>query len=117
MAKTAPAKLGTKAAKVWRDVTASYELRSDELRVLEDACREIDLVERLEDDLAGAELTVRGSQGQPVANPLVQEIRQHRTVIARLLGTLKLPEAESAPSGARSASARDAANARWRRGA
>lgn len=117
-AKKAPEKLGAKARALWADVTGKYDLRSDELRVLEDACREIDLVERIESELRDGDLVVRGSQGQPVASPLVQEVRQHRAVLARLLGSLKLPDDEGgAGEGSQSAAARSAAAARWGRGA
>lgn len=112
-----PEGLGSKALVVWSEVSDAYDLRVDELRVLEDACREIDLIERLEAELRGAELIVVGSMGQPVANPLVQELRQHRGVLARLLGWLKLPDEEAPAKGNASASARQAAMARWGRGA
>lgn len=118
MAKTtAPAKLGTKARKVWTDINATYDLRADELRILEDACREIDLIERLEKELVGAKLIVLGSMKQPVANPLVQEIRQHRGTLKSLFGALDLPDDPAEPAPSRSTSAREAAAARWRRGA
>lgn len=112
----APAGLGAKAKKVWSEITSVYDLRADELRILEDACREIDLIERLESELKGAELVVSGSMGQPVVSPLVQELRQHRGVLARLLTCLKLPDDEPG-AGERSSSARTAAMARWGRGA
>jgi hypothetical protein len=113
----APAKLGAKARRIWRSITDTYELRADELRVLEDACREVDLIERLEEALDGADLIVHGSQGQPVANPLVQELRQHRGTLKALLGSLKLPDEDGRQAESRSSSARAAAQARWRRGA
>ncbi|MEU0847726.1 hypothetical protein ABZ387_07125 [Streptomyces flaveolus] len=112
-----PEGLGAKALVVWNEISGGYDLRVDELRVLEDACREIDLIERLEGELRGAELIVVGSMGQPVANPLVQELRQHRGVLARLLGWLKLPDEEEPAKNNASASARQAAMARWGRGA
>lgn len=112
-----PVGLGAKAKRVWTEITEAYDLRIDELRVLEDACREIDLIERLESELKGADLVVSGSMGQPVASPLVQELRQHRSVLARLLGWLKLAEVEDPAASSPSASARQAAMARWGRGA
>lgn len=112
-----PEGLGDKALVVWTEIAGNYDLRIDELRVLEDACREIDLIERLEGELLHADLIVTGSMGQPVASPLVQELRQHRGVLARLLGWLKLPDEEAPAKGAASASARQAAMARWGRGA
>ncbi|MBP2341112.1 hypothetical protein JOF41_007366 [Saccharothrix coeruleofusca] len=124
MANSRPANLGAKARAVWDDITGSFDLRADERRVLEDCCREIDLIERLEAELRGADLVVQGSMGQPVSSPLVTEIRQHRSTLARLFAALKLPEdAGSADQAAqdRSSSARKAAQARWgtgkRRGA
>lgn len=117
----APTGLSTSTAAFWRKITGTYELRGDELRVLEDACREMDLIERMEKELrkAGAKLVVAGSMGQPTANPLLTEVRQHRAVLARLLGSLKLPDEDDlAVPASRSTSARAAANARWgKRGA
>jgi hypothetical protein len=114
---TAPTKLGKNSRKLWNETTEKYDLRPDELRVLEDACRQMDLVDRLEDALVGASLIVEGSQRQPVANPLVTEIRQHRATLQRLLGALKLPDEDGRATKSRSESAREAANARWRRSA
>lgn len=113
----APDGLGARGAGLWSEVTGSYTLRSDELVVLEDACREADLVARLEAELASAELMVVGSMGQPVVNPLVAELRQHRSTFAKLAAQLKLPDEPGAAAGDRSTSARAAAVARWSRGA
>ena len=110
-----PAKLGAKARKVWTETTKGFTLRQDELTVLEDACREIDLIDRMEAEVASSGLIVKGSQGQPVANPLVTEIRQHRMVAQRLLASLKLPEDAEESAAKRSATMREVANARWKR--
>ena len=45
---TAPTKLGVKGRKLWTSIAGKYVLRADELRTLEDACREADLVEKME---------------------------------------------------------------------
>jgi hypothetical protein len=117
-AKTAPAGLKTAGGNLWNDIASSYELRADEMRVLEDAAREADLIATLDEGMSGASLLVRGSQGQEVINPLISELRQHRSTLASLLRQLKLPEENGAAAGERSTSARAAANARWsRRGA
>ncbi|MBF6328744.1 hypothetical protein [Nocardia transvalensis] len=108
----APKGLDASGRKLWKDVTSAYKLRADELRVLESACRETDLLARLEEQMPAEELIVTGSQGQPVINPLVPELRQHRTTLAALLRQLKLPDANDT-SEARSTQARAAANARW----
>lgn len=111
-----PAGLGVRAAQLWQDIVEEQELRTDELRVLEDACREVDLIERMHAELQGAPLVVKGSMGQDVANPLVQELRQHRALVARLLGSLKLSDDEDQgrDAQARSSQARKAALTRWR---
>jgi hypothetical protein len=109
-----PKGLAESGAALWSEITGTYKLRPDELRVLVDACREADWIDRLEDALVGAELTVRGSQGQPVANPLLSELRQKRQVLKSLLGSLRLPDAEGeAPSS--SEAGRALVNQRWRR--
>jgi hypothetical protein len=111
-----PAKLGRAGRELWRSIIPTYDLRPDEVRLLADACREADIVQRLEDELADAPLMVKGSQGQLVASPLVSEVRQHRSVLAALLKSLKLPDS---PAGAQQKSAlvseqaRAAARARW----
>ncbi|MFD8336781.1 hypothetical protein ACFV42_29530 [Streptomyces solisilvae] len=88
-----PAKLGAAGRRLWREIVERYELRPDEARILGDACREADIVERLEAELADAPLMVKGSMGQLVAPPLVSEARQHRSVLVALLKSLKLPDA------------------------
>lgn len=98
---------------LWKDITGKYGLRADELRVLEAACREADLIDRIESMMPDEELIVSGSQGQPVINPLVPELRQHRTTLAGLLRQLKLPDDAAGDAEARSTAARAAANARW----
>lgn len=113
----APTKLGPKAKRLWVEVTGTYDLRVDELRILEDACREVDLVERLELEFRSEDTMVKGSMGQLVASPLLQELRQHRAVLARLLGMLKLPDEDGRAQESVSNAARKAANARWGRGA
>ncbi|MPZ13770.1 MAG: hypothetical protein GEU73_05000 [Chloroflexi bacterium] len=117
-APAAPAKLGSKAKKIWAEITTTYDLRSDEKRVLEDACREVDLVERMEKDLEKGSLIVAGSMGQPVVNELVKEIRQHRKTYQSLMMSLRLPEEDGGAGAAgRSSAARTLAQQRWRKGA
>ena len=115
-----PANLAASGGKMWDLVTGSYDLRPDEARVLEDACREADLIDQLAEALAEGSLMITGSQGQKVINPLVSELRQHRSTLKSLMQALKLPEDGDVErdAGERSTKARAAANARWsRRGA
>jgi len=113
-----PAHFAREGRRLWSEIVSSYDLRPDEVRVLADACREADLVERLEVELRDEPLMVKGSQGQLVASPLVSEVRQHRTVLAGLLRGLKLPDTDSQSkqkAALVSEQARSAARARWER--
>lgn len=110
----APAGLGTRAAELWTGVVSRYELRVDEQYVLEQACHEVDLIDRMRAKILLGNLTVRGMHGATVANPLVIEIRQHRGLLASLLRQLKLPDQGGQKSSRdRSCAARKAANTRW----
>lgn len=110
MAVAAPRTLKAGGKKLWRETTNSYELRQDELETLRAACGEVDLITRMEEALEDEPLTVLGSQGQIVAHPLVQELRQHRATLAQLFAKLKLPDEGS--DGA-SNQQRSAAQSRW----
>lgn len=114
--KTPPTKLGPKARKFWRETAEIYELSPAETLILEGACREIDIIERLQKELEGADLVVPGSMGQATAHPLLQELRMHRQAFGSIVKQLALPEVEDEKPmspGARQAQA--AANARWGR--
>jgi hypothetical protein len=105
-----PMGLKTHGKRTWEAVTNKYELRTDELDILEDICREIDLINVLEKELKDAPLMLKGSQGQDVVNPMVTELRQHRATKRSLWSALKLPDDNS---GMEANQQRDAANSRW----
>jgi hypothetical protein len=119
-----PANLSPNGRRFWREMVGKYEFRPDELRILEDACREADLIDSLEVGmracLASNDMMVKGSMGQLVINPMISELRQHRATLAGLLRGLKLPDeaggelGSAAGSGERSSAARHAALVRWR---
>ncbi len=106
-------------------MVADYDLRVDELRLLEDACRTADVIDALNAALEGQPLMVAGTAGQPRPHPLMVEIRQQRVVLAGMLKQLRLPDdtghvhIHGVPidqeANARSVKAREAANARWSR--
>lgn len=105
-----PRSLKAAGRKLWKETTANYVLRQDELETLRAACAELDLIVRMEGELETAELTVQGSMGQIVAHPLVQELRQHRATMSTLIKALKLPDGESSASTNQQ---RAAAQTRW----
>ena len=110
MADHAPKGLGKRGKDTWKNITSKYVLRTDELDILEDICREIDMVDRLESEMLDAPLMVTGSQGQDVANPLIGELRQHRATKKSLWAQLKLPDDNVTSIGNQQ---RDAAQTRW----
>ena len=87
MKKRMPPGFGPRAKQLWSAVTEQYDLAAtpEWYPLLEDTCREIDIVDRLQAIVNGADsLRERGSQGQPVAMPELQELRQHRALYAAL---------------------------------
>ncbi len=93
----APRHLGPGGRRLWSAVLKLHpQLRADEARILEDACREADLIDEMESEQKDASKTVKGSMGQLVAAPLVSELRQHRATLTTLLRALELSKAQAA---------------------
>jgi hypothetical protein len=120
-----PSGIGKAGRRLWKAVTEDansqdIDLDALELSHLEDAARLADRIEQMESVLAASEtgFMVKGYQGQPVAHPLLGEIRQSRQLRALTLARIKVtaPEEKMAgnvlPLGVQQ---RDAANKRWRK--
>lgn len=97
-----PENLGPRAAKLYKDVVAAVELDAAGLLLLGEACRTVDIIERLTaatkskhaewlrlsdeiEQLADGAVEVR-----LVINPLLGELRQQRMALKQLVGHLKL---------------------------
>jgi hypothetical protein len=96
-----PADLTTEGSALWSAVLA--EMTEDELeptaqerRYLLDACREADVIASIAAAFSGEPHVVKGSQGQPVAHPLLAELRQHRATLSQLLARVKTTEPAAA---------------------
>lgn len=109
----APKGLGAGGRALWRKVTTGYELREDEAVSLAAACRLVDELDRLEEELAAAPVMVKGSMGQDKPHPLFAEVRAHRQALGRHLDGLGLSDAEGGNAFAKSHAARKMARARW----
>ena len=94
-----PAYLKSKGTQVWKSVTADYVLRDDEKVLLEQICREADLIQELHEELRKLPIMMTGSMGQDIVNPLLMEIRQHRSLMADLHKKLALPDLDKPVSG------------------
>lgn len=110
----APSGLGDRGRALWLAVVRRYSLRVDELRVLEEAAHLADELATLNAALAGAQATVPGPGGRPQVNPLLEEVRRHRSVYLRALGALGLASAdEQRDPRERSQAGRALARQRW----
>ncbi|QRP48978.1 hypothetical protein [Amycolatopsis sp. FDAARGOS 1241] len=81
---------------LYDQVTEAFDLRPDELSILELACFELDTVDRLQkavDELPS--LRTKGSMGQDVSAPELGELRQHSLAFANLISRLKISDEDS----------------------
>lgn len=92
-----PAGLQAEGKKLWRSVTAEFDLESEphKLHVLAQACRVADVVAVLDDAADEAPLTVKGSMGQQVISPFIAEARAQRSLLAQLLARLNFEALEA----------------------
>lgn len=86
----APAGLGTAGRALWRALHTDFDLAEHERRLLTEACRTADLLDQLAADVA--EHGPLDSEGQP--RGAVVEARQQRQLLARLLASLRVPDAD-----------------------
>lgn len=107
----APPGLTPRAAEFWARVWAEFELTEAEAEMLVEAVQTIAEIDSLKDALDGDGVTVEGSRGQRRVHPAVNEIRQHRMALARILKQLDL--ADDVPETEATKAARSAAQARW----
>lgn len=84
----APEGLGERGLRLWTDTLADLDMDPDELLLLEEACRLADELDEMGALLANSAMLSKGSRGQPVANPLIREIRGHRLALSRVLRQL-----------------------------
>ncbi|CCH77738.1 hypothetical protein BN12_220016 [Nostocoides japonicum T1-X7] len=110
-----PAGLGTRGRRFWRSTLSSFELSDAEILVLEEACRTLDDLDRLEEMVAQHGPSVKGSQGQVVVNPALTEARGQRAILHRLIAALQLPDLDDRPMpSSTSMRSQKAAQVRWR---
>ena len=83
--------------------------------MLLETCRTLDVIEVLSAAIESDGVMLTGSQGQPVLNGAVPELRQQQAALARLVIQLNLdaPDVAGAVS-AKSAASKAAAQKRWR---
>jgi hypothetical protein len=88
-----PRGLGTEGQKLWTGVIGEFNLAYEphKVRILTDACK-TDLIKRLDDAAVKAPLTVKGSMGKEVINPLIAQAQTARMQLAQLLARLNFTQ-------------------------
>ena len=111
-----PPGLGARGRAFWRATTATFDLEPGERELLAEASRTLDEIDSLTAAIARDGVTVAGSTGHTRTHPAINEVRQHRLALGRLVAQLALPDLDGAsipkPSSLRAA---HAARSRWRR--
>lgn len=88
----APVDIGPAAADLWGEVLSRWILAPHQLPILEAVARTYDEIENLQADVKARGLLVPDRFSQLKANPSVALLRQHRTVLARLIRELNLDD-------------------------
>jgi len=115
-----PADLASAGRALWRDIVADasaqgVELDAQELIYLRQAGKIADSIAVMESALAGADLVVSGSTKQPVANPLIAELRMHRQLLAQTVARISTDVADESSGVGGANRFRAAAESRWSR--
>lgn len=109
-----PEPLGESGRTFWEDVHRDYDgFSPTDLRLIASAAACLDRVAAMEAEQATLPLVAVGSMKQPVAAPLLAEIRQYRALFLSLCRQLALEGEEEAAPTRRGWNARAAAHARW----
>lgn len=90
-----PSSLGAAGRKLWAETLSAYSLSQHEKDLLLQACATLDLINTLQRRIGREGVVSEGYKGQPVAHPLLNELRQNRDLFGRLIGRLALPDAET----------------------
>lgn len=91
-----PPNLGERGAAFWRTIMGDYELdQPDEAELLLETCRQLDLLEALQEVIDREGVLAESSQGIR-CHPAVTELRQARLAAARLLAALGVDSGEPA---------------------
>ncbi|MGD7003661.1 hypothetical protein [Corynebacterium halotolerans] len=115
-----PEDLGDAGLELWTRINTTFDFADEpgKLAILEQAARTVDQIEALEEAKKDAPLTAKGSMGQAVIHPFIQELRQQRGSLNSLMKSLGLPESDeetAAKAERRSKAGKAGAAGRWGR--
>ena len=83
--------------RLWKHVTSEFELAEHEESVLLQACRIVDVLDRLQVVIDKGEVLVESPQGLKT-NPAVVEFRQQALTLAKCMASLRIPMDEDQKS-------------------
>lgn len=90
-APAAPRGLGLAGKRLWRSVVDDFDLTEQELALLRQAARTVDLCDRLQAVVDDEGPMVSAKDDGQRAHPALVELRQQRITLARLLVALRVP--------------------------
>lgn len=93
-----PQGLKTAGKRLWRRVLDDFELDEHEESVLLQACRIVDLLDRLQSVIDAEPVIVTSPQGAKT-HPAVVEFRQQAVTLAKCMASLRIPMGEEEPGG------------------
>jgi hypothetical protein len=114
-AKPAPRDLAAAGRKLWRNATGEFTFNAVEFELLYQLCCVVDEIAAMRTDLSEMGMVVSGSERQPRPNPLLAVLSNHRKLADQLAVALSLPLEGESVGRRRSAQAKIAADARWRK--
>jgi len=88
----APKGLSSRSKAFWKRVNEEYELENHALRILEQACWCMDRIQEDQETVANEGRTYNDRYGQPRLNPALEDERQQRNLLIRLLRELRLED-------------------------
>jgi hypothetical protein len=86
-----PVGLGTAGRRLWRAVVGEFDLHEHELAVLRQAARTADICDQLQAIVERDGPLSSTAAGVPKVHPLLAEVRLQRTLLGRLLVSLRIP--------------------------
>lgn len=87
---TPPIDLRDPGRRLWKAITADYDLDEHEMALLVEATRTVDLLDELEKRIRLDGAVIQSPQGLK-AHPAAVEARQQRIALARILAALRMP--------------------------
>jgi hypothetical protein len=94
---------------LWCSVTREFDFNSAELALLQQLCQTVDEIVAMKREMSDMGVVVAGSKGQPVVNPILRVLSEHRKLADQLTAALALPVDGEVVGHRRTAAAKQAA--------